>query len=131
MFDRITRWITLPDPVRFAGWCGGLKEPVLGSKIHRLRPRPQIKHQGGTTGDLEIIELCDENFGTSIGITLQRRCEKHRKDYEAGHGCEGEYIEECNYAFARACKLACKTLKAKGIDVVVDEDGTSYLELCE
>jgi hypothetical protein len=121
MFDRITRWITLPDPVRFAGWCGGLKEPVLG---------PRLEHQGGTTGDLEIVEFCDENFGTSIGITLHQRCEKHRKDYEAGHGCEGEYIEECDYAFARACKLACKTLKAKGIDVVV-EDGTSYLELCE
>ena len=90
----------------------------------------KLTHTGGTTGDLDVIEFCDENFGTTLAVILRRRCEKHRKDNEAGHGCEGEYIEECNYAFADTCTLACKTLRHKGI-TVVDEFGCPVLDYYE
>lgn len=118
MFDVVKRWIPLPDPVRFAGWCGGLKEPVLG---------PKLEHLGGTAGDLEVISFCDENFGTSYTMKLMCITAKHEKDYRDGHGCEGEYREECNAAFANVCTLACRTLSLKGITVVT-EDGTRYLD---
>ena len=118
MFDVITRWIPLPDPVRFAGWCGGLKEPVLG---------PKLEHLGGTAGDLEVISFCDENFGTNYTMKLMCIIAKHDEEKTKGGLARFQYIEECNEAFANVCTLACRTLSLKGITVVT-EDGTRYLD---
>ena len=117
MFDVIRRWATAPDPVRFAGWCGEMRNPVLSERL---------THTGGTDGDLAVIEFCDKHFGTTLARDLRIRTDRSRSDWMDGHGGEGEFKEECGAWFAFYCEHACRKLRRHGI-AVVDESGNQLL----
>tara|TARA_R110002020_G_scaffold233567_4_gene445395 strand:- start:1608 stop:1973 length:366 start_codon:yes stop_codon:yes gene_type:complete len=121
MFDVIKRWVSAADPVHVAGWCGEPRKPLLSTKL---------THEGGTNGDLKVIEFCDEHFGTTFAGELHRRTKRHEYSRDHGHICEEEYIEECNEDFATVNRLAMKKLQWHSIDVVNDH-GENLLEFDE
>lgn len=106
MFDIIRRWITVADPVRFAGWCGEPRKSSLSDKL---------THEGGSDGDLKVIEFCDKTCGTLIALHLHRLLREPTPQRVA------------RSAFARASEQACRILRDRGV-TVVDEYGCPLLD---
>jgi len=106
MFDIIRRWITVADPVRFAGWCGEPRRSSLSDKL---------THEGGSDGDLKVIEFCDETCGTHLALHLHRSLSLPTPRRLARNH------------FANANERACRILKDYGV-TVVDEYGCPLLD---
>ena len=117
MFNVIRRWVTAADPVHFAGWCGEVTA-VLSDKL---------THTGGTTGDREVVDFCDEHFGTMFGKYLSQWIDGRGRLCRDSEEDELRYIEDCQRDSAEICEWACEKLRHKGI-TVVDEYGHPLLD---